>query len=400
LERGDVLALKYPGEWKFEGVGFGIPDAALSEFADLAEKIAGDSQRIVEIFKSAFGHGGTSSSFGFAVYDLREGAMEGKKDNAAEFVDCFWRGIEKAKELVEVPSPKAVNAILQKHDIPLRIELPNLVLVGDTVIVDAAQSPEAKSDVASRYVLGEQIGRGGYGIVYKATKSTVVADFQYALKVLDPSPFVEDYEKALERFRREIRALQALQHRAIVQYFEAGITPDKKPYIVMPFIEGTNLRDAAASMDTQGKAEMFIEILNALDYAHNRNVIHRDLKPTNVIVRASDGQPIILDFGSAYVLDDLDSKSLTSEVVGTIGYIPSEVITNPKKRSKLHDVYACGVMLYEAIAGHRPDPANYAPLARVGTDYAVFDPIIQQAISGEATRISSTKEFAARLSRL
>ena len=183
------------------------------------------------------------------------------------------------------------------------------------------------------------------------------------VKILDPSPFVTDYDKALfRRFQREVEAIQLLQHRAIVPYYEAGITVDNKPYIVMPYVSGTDLRTATAGQELDVTVRIFLEVTAALTYAHGLNVLHRDLKPTNIVVRHSDRQAIILDFGSSYLLDYLDSDSLTTNAVGTLGYIPSEVLANPKARSPLHDIYACGVMLYECVAGRLPDPADYVSL--------------------------------------
>jgi hypothetical protein len=396
------LGLKYPGEWKFEGVGFGIPDRAVGDFIELITDIADGSQSVVEDFKSAFGWTGYSSSYDWAVSDMIR-ALESKSSNAAAFVDNLWKGIEAAKaDDLQVPSHGAVNRILEKHSIPLKIVPPNLILTKDSAIVDAASMAKGDlgSEAVSMFALGEKIGGGGYGVVYKATRSTAVFDFEYALKILDPSPFIEDYDKALRRFKREVKALQALQHRAIVQYFEAGLTVDNKPYIVMPLISGVDLRSAATATDLSGVISMFIEILSALDYAHSREVLHRDLKPSNIIVRSSDRQPIILDFGSAYILDQLDTKDLTSQAVGTIGYIPSEVLVEPKKRSPLHDVYACGIMLYEALARRRPDPTDYVPLVTIDQEYGVLDRIVRQAIASERKRISSAGEFVNRLASL
>ncbi len=400
--KGDRLSLKYPGEWKFEGIGFGIPTPAVDEFVQIIIKIADGSQNVIEDFKVAFGSSGFSSSYDWAVSDLFTVA-ESESSNAAVFVDNLWKGIESAKSQdIKVPSCNFVNKILAKHGVPLKIVPPDLLHTQDSVIVDAATATDgnASEGAIPTFILGDEIGTGGYGVVYRATKSTTVSNFEYALKVLDPSPFVEDYDKALQRFRREIKALQYLQHRSIIQYFEAGLTVDNKPYVVMPLIEGVDLRSAASTTDLAGIVGMFIEILSALEYAHSKDVIHRDLKPSNIIVRSSDNQPIILDFGAAYILDQLDSQSLTSEVVGTIGYIPSEVLTDPKKRSPLHDVYACGIMLYESIARYRPDPANYVALTKVDQAYGVLDSIIEQAIAGEGTRTSSAREFANQLATL
>jgi serine/threonine protein kinase len=145
------------------------------------------------------------------------------------------------------------------------------------------------------------IGSGGYGVVYKAARSTAVGEFEYALKILDPSPFIANYEKALSRFAREIKAVQLLQHRGIVPCFEAGIRIDKKPYVVMPYINGYDLRSAANGQRLSRILAMFIEVTGAVSYAHQLGVIHRDLKPSNILVRTSDQQPIILDFGAPII---------------------------------------------------------------------------------------------------
>lgn len=394
------MALDYPGEWKFEGIGFGMPQEAVREFFSLMTSIAGDSKDTIEDFKHAFGSTSSSSSLGWAIQDLSY-IVDESSSNAAVFIENLWSGIESAAaQDVRVPSPKVINRILEKHGIPLRLDPPKLTLTaGDAIIVQTTPEVDTSSSApVPLFVLGEQIGKGGYGIVYKATRTTAVSEFLYAVKVLDPSPFVEDYEQTLRRFRREVRAMQALQHRAIVPYYEAGITSDHKPYVVMPLIDGTDLRSAVSGQEVDAVLGTFIEIVGGLAYAHHLNVLHRDLKPTNIRVRASDGQPIILDFGSAYLLDLIDSHSLTSQVVGTIGYIPSEVLADPKTRSQLQDIYACGVMLYECLAGQLPDSGDYVPLAATDRRYGLLDPIVQSAIAGASRRTTTAKELQEQLS--
>ena len=109
-----------------------------------------------------------------------------------------------------------------------------MLAAGDAIIASSSQAAAGTSTATPipLFALGKKIGEGGYGIVYKATRATAVSEFIYAVKVLDPSPFVTDYEKAVKRFKREVQALQLLQHRAIVPYYEAGITGDQKPYVV------------------------------------------------------------------------------------------------------------------------------------------------------------------------
>jgi serine/threonine protein kinase len=395
--------LKYPGSWKFGNCGFTIPNESLEEFKNIILTIANGSIHIIQDFKNAFGVNYLSTSLSWAQTDL-ENALEEKSSNAALFLDCFWNGIQTAKnkDLV-VPEPEHINSLLTKYKVPFRIDPPNLIKLD----VDAEIADNVDEDVFTEkkvsninYIIQEKLGAGGYGIVYKAIRKTSISNFEYAIKILDPTPFVDDKEKALQRFKREIEILKSLQHRSIIQYFDAGFSTDGKPFIVMPFIKGTDLLTDCRSNGPDFTLHCFIEILNALSYAHDLDVIHRDLKPSNIIVRESDGQPIILDFGSAYTLSQMDSKTLTTQAVGTIGYIPSEILIDPKIRSPLQDIYACGIMLYETFFGTRPDPANYRSLNEINNKFGKFDTIIKKTIAGEKERMSSAKEFRFELEKI
>lgn len=392
------MSLIYPSDWKFKGSGISIPIPVMNELHSILLQIDTGNQSVIEDFKSAFGNGSTSTSYGWAVTDL-ENQMLSRIDNAPLFIDNYWQCIERAqKRGLMVPTYEIINGILAQNKVPYAIDLPNLRSTSDAaVIIDDRGSLATGNEKVPAYVLKDQIGQGGYGTVYKASRTTNVDEFMYALKILDPSPFVNDYDKAILRFRREVAAIRSLQHRAIVQYFEAGLTIDNKPYIVMQLIEGLDLRSAVASSDISKSIKLFVEILHALHYAHHKDVIHRDLKPSNIIVRSSDGQPIILDFGSSYLLNQMDTRTLTTQAVGSLGYIPSEVISDPSCRSPLQDIYACGIMLYEAFIGKKPDPANYNPISGIRPELSLLDPIIKDAISGATNRISTALEFSERL---
>ena len=396
------MSLHYPNSWKFEGIGFGMPDQAIEEVMELLEKIATGKKDTLELFKSTFGGASDSSSCGWAVSDLRH-LLDKRSGNAAEFVDCLWNAIETADASgVSVPSAKVVNNLLKSHDVPLTIEPPNLRSTNRVHIRENAEThSETDSDVIGQsYVPLERIGGGAYGEVYRATRSTDVAGFQYALKILDPSPFVDDEERARQRFRREFKAVQRLQHRAIISFFEAGFTTDGKPYVAMPLIEGQDLVTAAKDVGLRDKLIMFLELLRGVEHAHANGVFHRDLKPSNVLVRSSDQQPIVLDFGAAYILDDVDRTFLSSQAVGTFGYIPSEVMADPALKTPLQDVYACGIMLYEAFANRRPDPANYVPLTAIDPAWRNVNDVVHRAIMGSEQRTQSAADFARELATL
>ena len=142
--------------------------------------------------------------------------LDEKSDNAAEFVDCLWSGIEIAKARdVSVPNAKVVNQLLESHDVPLTIEPPNLKSTSQIEIRDDAEiRSETNPDIAGQsYVLLGRIGGRRFRRGLPATRSTDIAGFRYALKILNPSPFVDDKERARQRFRREFKAVNRLQHR-------------------------------------------------------------------------------------------------------------------------------------------------------------------------------------------
>lgn len=391
------MTLQYPTGWKFGELGISIPDLAVDDFLEFIKVIAGKSQSVLEVFKQNFGSTSRSSDFRWAVGDLNDLLLSNSK-NAALFVDRLWSGILDVKNTGEqTPDSDHVNKILMEHNVPLGIFPPYLKLTSRDI------STKAKKDLTipstpyhlnnAAYRLDEIIGNGAFGVVYKVTKETGASVFRYAMKILDPSPFGLDPLKAKSRFQREIEVLNKLQHRSIIQIIEAGFNHENKPYIVMPLVIGQDLRRALSGCDVRTIIWTFWEILNALEYTHQNDVIHRDLKPSNVLVRKSDGQPVILDFGAAYAFDEISSESLTNSLVGTMGYIPSEVLSNPKLRTPGQDIFACGIMLYEILAGVMPDPAEYVPLKTFKTEYAPFDTVVRTAISGARSRYHSARAF-------
>lgn len=392
------MKLKFPDDWRFEWSGEAIPIAAVREFHSLLLRIANSAEKrryVLESFKTEFGRAGYSSSESWAESDLYD-AMTDEAANAALFVDQLWSCIQLVGDELATPSTAKVNKMLAEHHIPLLIDPPNLRMRQvDAAIVESVTGVSGERS-ADQFIRCEEIGRGGYGIVYRVLKTTSVSEFEYAMKVLEPSSFDPKPERALQRFEREIQSLKRLQHRAIVPCLEAGVDHDGKPYILMPLIKGARLRDAASGRPLAFIVNLFEEILGALVFAHANDVIHRDLKPSNVMVRESDDQAIVLDFGCSYALDNADESSLTTAHIGTLGYIPREVISNPKFRTPLHDVYACGVMLYEVIGEGRPDFDDYSPLSRDDRSLKPIDELVLAATAAKNKRISAG-EFLRRL---
>jgi tetratricopeptide (TPR) repeat protein len=222
-----------------------------------------------------------------------------------------------------------------------------------------------------------EIGRGGQGVVYAATDARTGAAAAVKVLALDGlGAFgAEGQERARQRFRREIDAVTALDHPGIVRVRDSGELDDGRPYLVMELVEGIPLDEHVLGADRgallRGGAtprdvdagelvRLFIEITAALEHAHGRGVIHRDLKPPNIRVDER-GQPRILDFGLARALAapdaalPIESLTRTGGVLGSLAWASPEQLTGrPEDVDARSDVYAVGAMLFHLLTGRPP----------------------------------------------
>src|SRR5215212_6924516 len=208
--------------------------------------------------------------------------------------------------------------------------------------------------IDGRYVLGESLGSGGMGEVYLAHDG--VLERNVALKVLR-SQYAGDEEFA-ERFRREARSAASLSHPNIVQVYDRGETEDGTSYIAMEYVPGGTLQEQigrrAPFRDREASA-VGAQIADALEAAHERSVIHRDIKPQNVLVTAL-GNLKVTDFGIARAASAVTS-SASGAIFGTAGYIsPEQALGEPVGPAS--DLYSLGVILYEMLTGELPFTAD------------------------------------------
>jgi len=206
----------------------------------------------------------------------------------------------------------------------------------------------------SGYEVIEKIGEGGMGSVYRGRQ--VSLDRPVAIKVL--SEKLTDCDDVLERFNRESRIIAHLNHPNIIHVIDRGITPEGKPYFVMEHVEGTDLAREikAGSLETSRKLDLIIQLCKALSYAHKNGVIHRDIKPDNVLIDA-DGNARVLDFGIAKLSDNggRDKQHTQTDVVmGTMEYMSPEQQTATHSVTTASDLYSLGALMYELFTGVKP----------------------------------------------
>jgi len=206
-----------------------------------------------------------------------------------------------------------------------------------------------------RYRITERLGMGGMAVVYKAYDTRLERDV--ALKLIRTGEIPESqHERIMKRFEREAKAQARFQHRHIVPVHDYGEV-DGSPYLVMAFIQGGTLKERMhGPVDWRQAVRWLIPVAEALYYAHQRGVIHRDVKPANILFDEED-QPILTDFGIAKVLET-DEATLTGTGlgVGTPEYMAPEQWQG--KTSEATDQYALGVVLYELITGKKPYSAD------------------------------------------
>jgi tRNA A-37 threonylcarbamoyl transferase component Bud32 len=207
--------------------------------------------------------------------------------------------------------------------------------------------------IAGRYEVEEHVGHGGMSSVYKARDSLL--ERNVALKILHEQYNAD--EEFVERFKREARSVAQLQHPNIVTVIDRG-EEDGRQYIVFEYIDGENLKELVVRKGRLGvreALEIAVEVGRGLAFAHSHGLVHRDVKPQNVLLNG-DGRAKVTDFGIARTVD-VEGMTSTGMVLGTSNYIAPEQASGLPVDAHT-DVYALGVVLYELLAGDVPFPGE------------------------------------------
>ena len=218
--------------------------------------------------------------------------------------------------------------------------------------------PRLAEALRDRYRLERELGRGGMGAVYLA--EDLKHHRKVAVKVLRP-----DLAASLgtDRFLREIELAAQLQHPSILPLHDSG-RADEYVFYIMPYVEGESLRDRLArqrELPLEDAVRILYEVLDALAYAHGKGVIHRDIKPDNIML--SGRHALLVDFGVAKALNEAAGPGFvttTGLAVGTPSYMAPEQAMADRETDHRADLYAVGVVGYELLAGRRPFPGNTA----------------------------------------
>jgi non-specific serine/threonine protein kinase/serine/threonine-protein kinase len=293
-----------------------------------------------------------------------------------------WQDVRRLFEMVrELPVDQRQHALNNEtqHDVELRNEVERLLRAeadaGDFLaqpLVPAlfGRLPEvdddpvlAEGDRLGAYRVVRRFGQGGVSAVYLGERCDGIYDQQVAIKVIKRGM---DTASVIARFHSERQILAALDHPFIARILDGGTTLDGLPYFVMELVEGKTLTEylECNTLGLREILELFVRICSAVAYAHRRQVIHRDLKPVNIIVDG-EGNPKLLDFGLAKVLStNSEDDTAAADRMLTPAYAsPEQVVGGPLTPAS--DVYSLGVVMHEMLLGTRPNTETTVSLPSV-----------------------------------
>jgi serine/threonine protein kinase/tetratricopeptide (TPR) repeat protein len=262
----------------------------------------------------------------------------------------------------------------------------------------AERISERPGTVIGPYRLLEQIGEGGFGIVFRAEQREPIRR-QVALKILKPGM---DTREVIARFEAERQALAQMDQPNIARVLDAGATDSGRPYFVMELVKGVSITEFCDQhrLAPEARLRLFLDVCHAIGHAHHKGVIHRDIKPTNVLVTRQGGEPVVkvIDFGVAKAtgprLTERTLFTACGQMIGTPAYMsPEQAGMRGLDIDTRSDVYALGVLLYELLTGTTPledeqlQDAGYAEMQRLIREEEAPRPSARLSALGDAAAV-------------
>src|SRR5581483_6590783 len=284
-----------------------------------------------------------------------------------------------------------VKALLEAHEKSGQFLEESAATTKKTIVL-SFELTEKAGDRIGRYKLLQQLGEGGCGVVYMAEQEEPVRR-RVALKVIKLGM---DTKSVIARFEAERQALALMDHPNIAKVLEAGTTATGRPYFVMELVRGvkiTNFCDEN-TLSTEDRLQLFIQVCQAIQHAHQKGIIHRDIKSSNILVADHDGVPVpkVIDFGIAKAttgqrLTDKTLFTAFEQFIGTPAYMsPEQAKLSGLDVDTRSDIYSLGVLLYELLTGETP--FNQKELLAAGLD-EMRRIILEQEPLKPSTRLST-----------
>ncbi|MFZ0515638.1 MAG: serine/threonine-protein kinase [Acidobacteriaceae bacterium] len=317
-----------------------------------------------------------------------------------------WTLLQALFDMAEMAPPEDRERVLAEHCADPEMRRRVLTIVqGAGQFDEPADSPE-NLPFAGRigpYTLLRLLGAGGIGSVYLAERILGGVPHRVALKVLSPHAAGPSF---VERFHREQHILASLEHKNILRMLDAGMSSTGYPYLVMDYVQGLHLDEYcdARHLGIRERIELFLQICDAVAYAHRNLIVHLDLKPSNILVN-EEGVVKLLDFGTSKLIQP--DSLLTTTVLATPAYASPEQLRNEPVTTSC-DIYSLGAILVDLLAGRRttaqssaaamferamnetePVPLHLTVTAKTAEDRGVPESKLRQLLSGDLETITA-----------